>query len=132
MRHTTNAAIESIRHHPKTAGGADGNRGGFRFSFGSAFMMGLIEPPASMAGWHALAEAPSVLAALDAIFEGDDFRCTGLAGDFCLPGCNQYQQMHSDFPMILRDSAVPPVVVVNYPMVRPCSSPALILLRAMG
>lgn len=37
--------------------------------------------------------------------------------DFCLPGCNQYQQMHSDFPMILRDSAMPPVVVVNYPMV---------------
>ena len=64
MRYTTNAAIETIRHHPKTAGGADGNRGGFRFSFGSAFMMGLIEPPASMAGWHALAEAPSVLAAL--------------------------------------------------------------------
>lgn len=80
MQRTTGVAIDSIRNHPQTADGADGNRGGFRFSFGSAFMMGLIEPPASMPGWHALAEPPAVLRALDAIFESDDYRCTGLAG----------------------------------------------------
>ena len=116
MQRTTDAAIQMILNNPKTNQGRTGNRGSFRFSFGSAFMMGLIPAPASMPGWHALVDPPPVTAALTAIFETADYRCTGLAGDFCLPGCNQYQQMHSDGQHRL-DTPKPPSIVVNYPMV---------------
>ena len=116
MRRATQRAIETIVADERTAGGKNGNRGSFRFSFGSAFMMGLIEAPASL-GWHVLVDPPAVTTALCAIFESDDYRCTGLAGDFCLPGCNQYQQMHDDMGGAAREFDRCPAVVVNYPMV---------------
>ena len=42
MRWTTAAAIETIMAEPRTSGGRAGNRGGSRFSFGSAFMAGVL------------------------------------------------------------------------------------------
>ena len=116
MRRATQGAIETILEDERVTGGKAGNRGGFRFSFGSAFMMGLIEPPASL-GWHVLVDPPAVTTALRSIFESDDYRCTGLAGDFCMPGCNQYQQMHDDIGGAGREFDRCPSVVVNYPMV---------------
>ena len=116
MRQATQRAIQTIVADERTAGGRNGNRGGFRFSFGSAFMMGLIEAPASL-GWHVLVDPPAVSTALCAIFESDNYRCTGLAGDFCMPGCNQYQQMHDDMGGAARELDRCPFVVVNYPMV---------------
>jgi hypothetical protein len=110
------SAIKKILADERTAGGKNGNRGGFRFSFGSAFLMGLIEPPASL-GWHVLVDPPAVTTALCAIFDSDDYRCTGLAGDFCMPGCNHYQQMHDDMGGAAREYDRCPSVVVNYPMV---------------
>ena len=70
-----------------------------------------------MPGWHTLVDPPAVTAALTAIFESAEYSCTGLAGDFCLPGCSSYQQMHDDMGGAMRDSAAIPAVVVNYPMV---------------
>jgi hypothetical protein len=117
MRLATQGAIETILADERVAGGRAGNRGGFRFSFGAAFMMGLIEPPAAL-GWHVLVDTPAVTAALTAIFDTDDYKCTGLAGDFCMPGCNQYQQMHDDMGGFGRELERCPSIVVNYPMVR--------------
>jgi ectoine hydroxylase-related dioxygenase (phytanoyl-CoA dioxygenase family) len=65
---------------------------------------------------------PPVTRALCAIFGTNAYRCTGLAGDFCLPG-SDYQKLHADVApqdpasgLDMRDRVDPPVVVVNYPM----------------
>lgn len=116
MRLATKRAIETIIANKRVRRGKLGNRGSFRFSFGSAFMMGLIDPPASL-GWHVLVDPPAVTTALTAIFESADYVLTGLAGDFCMPGCNQYQQIHDDMRGFGRDLKKCPFVVVNYPMV---------------
>ena len=123
MQRTTLAATEQILRHPSSQGGRAGNRQPFRFSFGSAFMQRVIEPPATMPGWHKLADVPAVTDALAAIWGSRDYRCTGLAGDVCLPGCNTYQPLHKDLPPdvalteAVHDAPTPPVIVVNYPMV---------------
>lgn len=70
-----------------------GNRGKHRYSFGSASLTGqLLHEPA----WVSLFDLPSVTRVLEAIFGSDDYILRGAGGDFCLPGADTYQPLHSD------------------------------------
>ena len=41
-------------------------------------------------------DCPPVLEALTAIWDNPAFRCSGIGGDFTLPGCVEYQELHAD------------------------------------
>jgi hypothetical protein len=43
------------------------------------------------------------LAVIEAIFESPNFRSGGYGGDFVMPGCVEYQQLHIDVGDYLRD-----------------------------
>jgi hypothetical protein len=96
-----------------------GNRGSHRYSFGSsAAFFGCAKE------WSVLIDPPAVLAVVEAIFESPLFTCSGYGGDFVLPGCTHYQQLHRDMEDYLHDPSgrldyrdLPCArVAVNYPM----------------
>ena len=79
---------EMVARDPQSAG----NRGSHRYTFGTA--------PAHFGHqleWATLIDPPRTLAVLSAIFGSDDFHQTASAsgGDFVLPGCCEYQHLHS-------------------------------------
>ena len=69
-----------------------GNRDSHRYSFArAAIEFGCVE------AWACTVDCPPVLAALTAIWGGDaSFTCSGVGGDFVLPGCVEYQALHAD------------------------------------
>ena len=76
-----------------------GNRGSHRYSFGHApHHFGYASHWAS-----ALVDPPRVLAVLEEIFGSDDFHLHDLGGDYVLPGCVEYQQLHQDLGDFLSD-----------------------------
>ena len=79
---------EMVARDPLSAG----NRGSHRYTFGTA--------PAHFGKqqeWACLIDPPRTIAVLSAIFGSDDFHQTASAsgGDFVLPGCCEYQHLHS-------------------------------------
>ena len=79
---------EMVARDPQSAG----NRGSHRYTFGTA--------PAHFGHqleWATLIDPPRALAVLAAIFGSEDFHQTASAsgGDFVLPGCVEYQHLHS-------------------------------------
>eukprot|EP01052_Picozoa_sp_SAG31_P002905 SAG31_NODE_105_length_25008_cov_17.439399_18_plen_180_part_00 len=63
-----------------------------RWSFGAGRRpWGLVEPE-----WSVLIDPPPLLEVLEKIFGGNDFYCAGCGGDFVLPGCTEYQPLHTD------------------------------------
>jgi hypothetical protein len=97
-----------------------GNRGSHRYSFGSA--------PAHFgyaSHWASLIDPPAVLDCVEAIFESPMYQCSGYGGDFVLPGCVEFQQLHRDMGDYLHDPTgrlsfldMPcSTIVVNYPTV---------------
>jgi len=91
------------------------NRGFARHSFGDQ-----IHHPE----WAMLVDVPAVLPALEAIWQSEEFTCTGGGGDYCLPGAG-IQPLHSDLGEILHDplnvvstrDLPAPFIVVNFPMI---------------
>ena len=70
-----------------------GNRGSHRYSFGSASVTGqLLHEPA----WAMLADLPTLTPIITALFGSKDYILRGAGGDFCLPGADTYQPLHSD------------------------------------
>jgi len=70
-----------------------GSRGSHRYTFGTApHHFGHAQD------WSVLIDPPATLAVLAAIFDSDDFYQSNSAsgGDFVLPGCVEYQHLHSD------------------------------------
>eukprot|EP01050_Picozoa_sp_SAG11_P025482 SAG11_NODE_5766_length_1467_cov_1.391813_1_plen_246_part_00 len=75
-----------------------GSRGSHRYSFGTApVFFGCA------AHWAPLVDSPAVLEVLETIWENPLFTCTGFGGDFVLPGCTEYQELHRDMGDYLRD-----------------------------
>lgn len=74
-------------------GHRQGNRGSHRYSFGGASITGQLLHHAQ---WATLIDLPTVTPILSAIFNSDDYVCSGAGGDFCLPGAVDYQPLHSD------------------------------------
>jgi hypothetical protein len=75
-----------------------GNRGSHRYSFGNS-----CAHFGAAAEWALMIDPPVVLAVIEAIFESPDFQCSGCGGDYVLPGCVEYQQLHQDMGDYLRD-----------------------------
>ncbi len=70
-----------------------GNRGSGRYSFGgSSLTRSQLHRPA----WQMLLEIPQVWTLLDALFESPNYILRAASGDFCLPGTEEYQPLHSD------------------------------------
>ena len=92
----------------------EANRGFARYSFGSQ-----VHHPE----WSMLVDLPTVLPLLDAIWNGDDYTCSGGGGDYSHPGA-QIQHLHSDMRDLLKDplgqvnifDLPTPFIVVNYLM----------------
>lgn len=71
-----------------------------------------------------LVDLPTVLPIIDAIWQSQEYTCSGAGGDYSLPGA-QRQVLHSDMGEFLNDPLgrvtfwdVPsPFIVVNFPMV---------------
>ena len=64
----------------------------YRYSFGSASITGqLLHEPA----WAMLVDLPTLTPIITALF-GKDYILRGAGGDFCLPGADTYQPLHSD------------------------------------
>ena len=93
----------------------EANRGFARYSFGSQ-----IHHPE----WAMLADLPTILPIIKAIFASDQFICSGAGGDYSLPGA-KIQHLHRDMPDVIGDPEqrvtildVPtPFIVVNFPMI---------------
>ena len=72
---------------------ATGNRGSRRYSFGgSSLTLSMLHRPE----WRMLVDLPTVTPIITAIFESDDYMVRAASGDFCLPGAEEYQPLHSD------------------------------------
>ena len=92
----------------------DGNRGFARYSFGSQ-----IEHPE----WRQLIDLPTVLPILEKIWSSSQFQCSGVGGDYSLPGA-QIQKLHADMRDSLSDplsdvtifDLPSPFIVVNFLM----------------
>lgn len=68
-----------------------GNRDSHRYSFGGAAVeFGCVDR------WVCTVDCPPVLAILTAIWGDANFRCSGVGGDFVLPGAVEYQELHAD------------------------------------
>ena len=88
------------------------NRGFARYSFGSQ-----IHHPE----WAMLADLPTILPIIEAIFASDQFICSGAGGDYSLPGA-KIQHLHRDMSDVIGDPEqrvtildVPtPFIVVNF------------------
>jgi hypothetical protein len=93
---------------------ADGNRGFARYSFGSQ-----IEHPE----WRQLIDLPTILPSLERIWGSDEFQCSGVGGDYSLPGA-KIQHLHADIRDPLNDPLTDvtifdlpaPFIVVNFLM----------------
>ena len=91
------------------------NRGFARYSFGSQ-----IHHPE----WAMLVDLPTILPIIEAIFNSNQFVCSGAGGDYSLPGA-KIQHLHRDMPDLINDPEqrvtimdVPvPFIVVNFPMI---------------
>jgi ectoine hydroxylase-related dioxygenase (phytanoyl-CoA dioxygenase family) len=91
------------------------NRGYARHSFGDQ-----IHHPE----WAMLVDLPTILPVLDAIWQSQEYTCSGAGGDYSLPGA-QVQRLHSDMGEFLHDplnrvvfwDLPAPFIVVNFPMV---------------
>ena len=123
------AALETIRqgcdttirrvveHDPQRRG----NRDSHRYSFAnSAVHFGCA------AEWSVLIDCEPVLKILASIWGSPAFTCSGIGGDFVLPGAVEYQNLHRDGSptMTLENGGTidtrnlsPFLIVVNYPMV---------------
>jgi len=92
----------------------DGNRGFARYSFGSQ-----IEHPE----WRQYIDLPSILSIVEHIWGTDDFQCSGVGGDYSLPGA-KIQHLHADIRDPLNDplddvtifDLPAPRIVVNFTM----------------
>ena len=90
------------------------NRGYARYSFGQQ-----VQHPE----WSMLVDLPTVLPILDAIWQSDDYTCSGAGGDYSNPGA-KIQHLHSDMNDILNDPLAQvnvydlptPFIVINYLM----------------
>lgn len=72
---------------------AGGNRGSHRYSFGgSSATRSMLHRPE----WRMLLDLPTVTPLITAIFESIDYMVRAGSGDFCLPGADGYQPLHSD------------------------------------
>lgn len=70
-----------------------GNRGSHRYSFGgSSLTRSMLHRPE----WQMLIDLPTVTPIVTAIFGSTDYLLRAASGDFCLPGANGYQPLHSD------------------------------------
>lgn len=70
-----------------------GNRGSHRYSFGgSSLTRSMLHLPA----WQMLIDLPTVSPIVEAIFRSPDYTVRSASGDFCLPGAEGYQPLHSD------------------------------------
>ena len=68
-----------------------GNRDSHRYSFaGAAVEFGCVDQ------WMCTVDCPPVLAVLTEIWGASNFRCSGVGGDFVLPGAVEYQELHAD------------------------------------
>ena len=93
----------------------EANRGFARYSFGQQ-----IQHPE----WAQLVELDPVVDVVTAIWESEDFVCSGAGGDYSLPGA-KIQHLHSDIGDCLNDpeqrivlADLPtPFIVANFPMV---------------
>eukprot|EP01051_Picozoa_sp_SAG22_P018493 SAG22_NODE_3129_length_1915_cov_1.469714_3_plen_321_part_00 len=113
---------KTIRGMMASDGARVGNRGGHRYSFGSApGHFGCQEE------WSVLIDPPVLMACLDAIFQSPDWSYAhGAAsgGDFVLPGAVEYQPLHRDTGDYLKDPSgrvdfrdMPCAsITVNFPM----------------
>ena len=92
----------------------EGNRGFARYSFGSQ-----IEHPE----WRQLMDLSTILPSLEQIWGSDQFQCSGVGGDYSLPGAKT-QELHADIRDTLNDPTgrltimdLPsPFIVVNFLM----------------
>lgn len=92
----------------------DGNRGFARYSFGSQ-----IEHPE----WRQLIDLGTILPVLERIWGSDAFQCSGVGGDYSLPGA-KIQKLHADIRDTLNDplsdvtifDLPSPFIVVNFLM----------------
>ncbi len=104
-----------------------GNRDSHRYSFGgAAVQFGHVDR------WACTVDCPPVLAVLTEIWGGPNFRCSGVGGDFVLPGAVEYQELHADGGLewkmdggaIIDARAMPPLLIcVCFPMVVSPNSP---------
>lgn len=69
-----------------------GNRGSGRYSFGAASTTGSL---AHLQGWAQLVELRTLAPALRRIL-GEGYTCRSVGGEFVLPGCVEYQPLHTD------------------------------------
>ena len=91
------------------------NRGFARHSFGMQL---------AHWGWCILVDLPTILPIVDAIWNSDDYTCTGAGGDYSLPGA-RIQHLHADMgdffsdPWGVCNEKTPPTpfIVVNFAMV---------------
>ncbi|NKB69750.1 MAG: hypothetical protein GKR89_21985 [Candidatus Latescibacteria bacterium] len=91
------------------------NRGHARHSFGNQLHNW---------GWCLLVDLPTILPVVDAIWDSDDYTCTGAGGDYSLPGA-QIQHLHADIRDFFADpwgvcnhmTPPAPLIVVNFTMV---------------
>ncbi|MAE59719.1 MAG: hypothetical protein CMJ49_00010 [Planctomycetaceae bacterium] len=89
-----------------------GNRGHHRYSFGHQ-----IHHPE----WAMLVDLPTILPIVEAIWQSDDFYCSGAGGDYSLPGA-EIQPLHADMGDFFADpfgklnhmSPPAPFIVVNF------------------
>jgi len=70
-----------------------GNRGSHRYSFGGS---SLTRSQLHRPEWQMLLEIPFVSDIVTAIFGSADYALRAASGDFCLPGAEGYQPLHSD------------------------------------
>jgi hypothetical protein len=69
-----------------------GNRGSHRYSFGQASLTGSL---AHVPAWVQLIDLPTLRPVLTRIL-GAGYTCRSVGGDFSLPGCVDYQELHLD------------------------------------
>ncbi len=70
-----------------------GTRGSHRYSFGGSSM---TRSQLHRPEWQMMLEIPFVDELVSAIFGSGDYALRAASGDFCLPGANGYQPLHSD------------------------------------
>ena len=70
-----------------------GNRGSHRYSFGGS---SLTRSQLHRPEWQMLLDVPAVTKIVSAIFGSADYILRAASGDFCLPGAEDYQRLHSD------------------------------------
>ena len=70
-----------------------GNRGSHRYSFGGS---SLTRSQLHRPEWQMLLDVPAVTQIVSAIFGSGNYTLRAASGDFCLPGAEDYQRLHSD------------------------------------